>query len=124
MIRRLGLVLAAAVLGLTACSEIGQEIDQATNEAAARALEAAVRDRLADANIELRGDPECTTDLDRDGTALTGTAECAGTTTDGQSATASFDGTLSTQDCDGRLIVKIEGRNVVDTTDIAGCSVE
>lgn len=116
--------VAAAILAVTGCSEIGEEIDQATNEAAAEALESAVRDQLNAAGIELEGDPECDTDLSRDGATLTGTADCTGTTVDGQNATATFDGALSTSGCEGSLTIEVDGRQVVDLSEVPGCSVE
>jgi hypothetical protein len=112
-----------ALVAMCGCSEVGQRIDEATNDAAAQALEAAISERLGDAGIELSGDPECSTDLDRDGTALTGTADCTATTSDNRTATASFDGTLSTSGCEGTLTVVIDGQTVVDATEVPGCSV-
>ncbi len=123
-VRRLLPVVAAAILAVTGCSEIGEEIDEATNEAAAELLESAVRDQLSEAGIELEDDPECDTDLSRDDTTLTGTADCTGTTVDGQDATATFDGTLSTSGCEGSLTVEVDGRQVVDLAEVPGCSVE
>ena len=122
--RRLLPVVAAAILAVSGCSEIGEEIDRATDEAAAEALESAIRDQLNEAGIELEGDPECDTDLSRDGTALAGTADCTGTTVDGQNATATFDGTLSTSGCEGSLTIEVDGRQIVDMTEVPGCSVE
>jgi hypothetical protein len=116
-------LLAVVIFGLSACSEVGQRIDDATNDAAARALEAALSERLADAGVQLSSDPECTTDLDRDGAALTGTADCSATTSDDQTATATFDGTLSTSGCEGSLTVEIDGATVLDLSEIPGCSV-
>lgn len=122
--RRLLPVVAAAILAVTGCSEIGEEIDEGTDEAAADVLESAVRDQLSDAGIELEGDPDCDTDLTRDGTTLTGTADCTGTTVDGQDATATFDGALSTSGCEGSLTIEVDGRQVVDLAEVPGCSVE
>jgi hypothetical protein len=121
---RLLAVLAVVVLVMPACSEVGEQVDQATNDTVARALEANVRDRLADEGIELDGDPECTTDMNLDGVDLTGTAECTGTTTDGRSATATFDGTLSPGSCEGTFVIEVNGEQVVDLTEIPGCSIE
>ncbi len=122
--RRLLLLVAVSVVVITGCSEIGDRIDEATNDAAASALTDAVRDQLQRAGIELEGDPDCSTDLDRDGTALTGTAECSGTTVDGQSATATFDGTFSTSGCEGALRIDVDGEQLVDLAEIPGCSVD
>jgi hypothetical protein len=83
-----------------------------------------VRDRLAEEGIELDGDPECTTDMNLDGVDLTGTAECTGTTTDGRSAKANFDGTLSPGSCEGSFVIEVDGEQVVDLTEIPGCSIE
>lgn len=113
-----------SVLAVSGCSEVGDRIDQATNDAATEVLTTAVRDQLSQAGIELEGDPDCSTDLSRDGTSLTGTAECTGTTVDGLNATADFDGTLSTSGCEGSLTVDVDGRQVVDLAEIPGCSVE
>jgi hypothetical protein len=123
-VRRLLPALAVIVLVVTGCSEIGDRIDQATNDAAAAALETAVREELERAGIELDGDPECSTDLDREGAGLTGTAECSGSTVDGQSATASFDGTFATSGCEGSLAIEVDGREIVDLAEIPGCSVD
>ncbi len=113
-----------SVLAVSGCSEVGDRIDQATNDAATEVLTTAVRDQLSQAGIELEGDPDCSTDLSRDGASLAGTAECTGTTVDGQDATADFDGTLSTSGCEGSLTVEVDGRQVVDLAEIPGCSVE
>jgi len=103
---------------------VGEQVDQATNDTVARALAANVRDRLADEGIELDGDPECTTDMNMEGVGLTGTAECTGTTTDGRSAAVTFDGTLSPGSCDGSFVIEVDGEQVVDLTEIPGCSIE
>ena len=121
---KLGLLAAIAVLVMPACSDVGEQVDQATNDTVARALAANVRDRLADEGIELDGDPECTTDMNMEGVDLTGTAECTGTTTDGRSATATFDGTLSPGSCDGSFVIEVDGEQVVDLSEIPGCSME
>ena len=121
---RLLAVLAVVVLVMPACSEVGEQVDQATNDTVARALAANVRDRLAEEGIELDGDPECTTDMNLDGVDLTGTAECTGTTTDGRSAKANFDGTLSPGSCEGSFVIEVDGEQVVDLTEIPGCSIE
>ena len=123
-VARLLSVLAVVVLLMPACSEVGEQVDQATNDTVARALAANVRDRLAEEGIELDGDPECTTDMNLDGVDLTGTAECTGTTTDGRSATATFDGTLSPGSCEGTFVIEVDGEQVVDLTEIPGCSIE
>ena len=123
-VRKLLPALVLSALALCGCSEIGDRIDEATNDAAASALTTAVREELQRAGIELDGDPECSTDLDREGAGLTGTAECSGSTVDGQSATASFDGTFSTSGCEGSLAIEVDGRQIVDLPEIPGCSVE
>ena len=123
-VRRLLELLAVAVLVLPACSEVGEQVDQTTNDTVARALAANVRDRLAEEGIELDGDPECTTDMNLEGVDLTGTAECTGTTTDGRSAKATFDGTLAPGSCEGSFVVEVDGEQVVDLSEIPGCSIE
>jgi hypothetical protein len=123
-VRRLLALAVIAVLAVAGCDQVGDQLDQATNDAAEEVLTDAVREQLSQAGIELEGDPDCTTDLSRDGTTLTGTAECAGTTVDGLNATAMFDGTLSTSGCEGSLAVEVDGRQVVDLAEIPGCSVE
>jgi hypothetical protein len=122
-VRKPSVYIVAALLTLSGCSQIGQEIDQATNDAAANALESALSEQLADAGIELSAEPECMTDLDRDGTSLTGTADCTATTSDNRTATATFDGTLSTSGCEGSLVVKVDDETVFDAAEIPGCSV-
>jgi hypothetical protein len=117
-------LLAAAVLAVPACSDIGEQVDEATNDTVARAIAANVRDRLAEEGIELDGDPECTTEMNLDGVDLTGTAECTGTTTDGRSAIATFDGTLSPGSCEGSFVIEVDGEQVVDLAEIPECSIE
>lgn len=124
MRRLLPALAVSVVVVVTGCSEIGDRIDEATNDAAASALTNAVREELQRAGIELDGDPECSTDLDREGVGLTGTAECSGSTVDGQSATASFDGTFSSSGCEGSLLIEVDGRQIVDLPEIPGCSVD
>jgi hypothetical protein len=121
--RQLIVGMVVLLIALPGCSEVGQRVDEATNDAAANALESALSERLADAGIELSADPECTTDLDRNGTTLTGTADCTATTAENQTATATFDGTLSTSGCEGSLVVTIDGEAVIDLAEIPGCSV-
>jgi hypothetical protein len=122
-VRRLVAGIVVLLIVIPGCSEVGQRIDDATNDAAANALESALSERLAEAGIELSGEPECTTDLDRDGTTLTGTADCAATTSDNRTAAATFDGTLSGSGCAGSLVVTIDGETVVDLAEIPDCSV-
>jgi hypothetical protein len=47
-----------------------------------------------------------------------------GTSADGRSATATFDGTLSADSCDGSLRIDVDGAQVADLAEIPGCSVE
>jgi hypothetical protein len=121
---KLLLLLASGLLAVPACSDLGEQVDQTTNDTVARALAANVRDRLAEEGIELAGDPECTTDMSLDGVDLTGTAECTGTTTDGRSAVATFDGTLSPGSCEGTFVIEVDGDQVVDLTEIPECTIE
>lgn len=121
--RRLLAVLVLPALAIAGCSEIGDQISDSVNQAAAAVLEQAISDELAKAGIELDGPPDCSTDLSRTGSGLSGTGSCAATTADGQSARATFDGTLSSSGCTGALTVEVEGRTVVDLDQIPDCSV-
>jgi hypothetical protein len=47
-----------------------------------------------------------------------------GTTTDGRGAKANFDGTLSPGSCEGSFVIEVDGEQVVDLTEIPGCSIE
>ncbi len=115
------------MLAVTACSEISDTISDGitdrANSVASNALEQGIREQLADAGIELDGDPDCSTDLSQDGTTLAGTADCAAMTVDGQDATATFDGTLSSSGCSGTVTIAVEGRTVVDSQEVPDCSV-
>lgn len=98
-------------------------ISDRVDSLASQALADGVRDQLAQAGIELEGDPDCSTNLSRDGAALTGSATCDATTVDGVDATANFDGTLSGSGCEGTVTVLIEGRTVLEEAEIPDCSV-
>ncbi|NEE02368.1 hypothetical protein [Phytoactinopolyspora halotolerans] len=121
------LLLAIPVLALTACSEVSDAISDGisdrANSMASQALEDGIRDQLAGAGIELAGDPDCSTDLTQDNLTLTGTADCSATTADGQAATATFDGTLSSSGCSGTVTIAVEGRTVVDSQRVPNCSI-
>lgn len=122
-VRRSLLVLIVPLLIATGCSEVNDRISDSVNSAASNALADGIRDQLADAGIELDGDPDCSTDLSRDGATLSGTATCDATTSDGLDATADFDGTLSSSGCAGTVTVVVEGRTVVEGREIPDCSV-
>jgi hypothetical protein len=116
-------LLALLVPAVTGCSEINDAIDEGINDVAEQALEDGIRRQLDDAGVRLESGPDCSTDLSRDGAALTGTADCAGTTVEGQDVTAEFDGTLSSSGCTGTITVVVDGRTVVDGQEVPDCSV-
>lgn len=122
--RRLLSIAAVSVLAVTGCSEISDQLSDSVNSAAARALEQGISQQLAEQGIELESGPECSTDMSRDGAALTGSASCDGTTTEGQSATATFDGALSGSGCEGTLTIEVDGERVVDAQQVPECSIE
>ncbi len=114
------LVLAFAAVAVAGCSE---QIDQTVNDLVTAALDNGIRDELENVGVSLDGDPECSTDFTRDGTAVTGDADCTGRTTGGESVEATFNGTLSTDGCEGALTVRVNGETVVDVSDISNCQV-
>lgn len=123
--RRFITILAAIGLVATAgCSAVEDQINDSVNEAASEALAAGVETRLAEAGIELEETPTCETDLSRDGTTLSGTATCDGTTVEGGAAHATFDGTLSSSGCTGTVTIEVDGEVVVDGRDVPDCSVQ
>ncbi|RIQ18280.1 hypothetical protein DY240_21955 [Jiangella rhizosphaerae] len=113
-------LLGCAVLALTACSE---QLDQSLNDLAATALEDAVTRQLSDAGITLESGPDCSTDLNRDGTSLSGDASCSGTAVDGRAVRAEFDGTLSSSGCSGSLGVFVDDEAIAQVDEIPDCSV-
>ncbi len=122
--RRLLPIAAASLLAVTGCSEISDRLSDSVNSMAEDALERGISHQLAKQGIELESGPDCSTDLSPDGATLTGTATCDGTTIEGQHATATFDGTLSSSGCDGTVTVEIDGRRVVDAQRVPECSVD
>jgi hypothetical protein len=117
-------ILAAALLAVAGCSAIEDKITDSANELAADALASGVEARLAEAGVQLQEEPDCETDLRRDGATLTGTATCDAVTVDGFNAHATFDGTLTSAGCTGTVSIEVEGRVVVDGRDVPDCSVE
>lgn len=117
-------IAAVSVLAITGCSEISDQVSDSVNEMAARALEEGLSQQLADHGIELQSGPDCSTDLSRDGATLTGSASCDGTTTEGQDATATFDGTLSSSGCDGTVTIEVDGQRVADAQQVPDCSID
>ncbi|WP_116951434.1 hypothetical protein [Jiangella endophytica] len=113
-------LLAAGVLALTACSE---QLDQGLNDLAATALEDAVSRQLSDAGVTLENGPDCSTDLSRSGTSLSGDASCTGTAVDGRAVRAEFDGTLSSSGCTGSLGVFVDDQTIAQVDEIPNCSV-
>jgi hypothetical protein len=113
-------LIALTALSVSACSE---QLDQAANDVASKALERAITSQLDNYDVGLKGDPDCSTDFERNGTTLTGDASCDGTTSDGKGVTAKFDGTLSTSECSGSLTVQVDGETVADMAEIPDCSV-
>lgn len=113
-------LLAAGVLALTACSE---QLDQGLNDLAATALEDAVARELSDAGVTLSSGPDCSTDLSRSGTSLSGDASCTGTASDGRAVRADFDGTLSSSGCTGSLGVFVDDEAIAQVDEIPDCSV-
>ncbi|TDE09255.1 hypothetical protein [Jiangella asiatica] len=122
--RRVPALLAAGILSgalvLSGCSE---QLDQGLNDLAASALEDAVNQQLADAGITLEEGPDCSTDLTRDGNALTGDANCDAVAVDGRPVRAEFDGTLSSSGCSGSLAVYHDDTAVAQVDEIPDCSV-
>lgn len=122
-VRRPLLLLVVPVLAFTGCSEINEAIDDSINDVAEQALEEGIGRQLDNAGIQLESGPDCSTDLSRDGASLTGTADCGGTTVEGQDVTAEFDGTLSSSGCTGTITVVVNGETVVDDREVPDCSV-
>lgn len=122
-VRRPLLLLIGSVLALTGCSEIDNAIDEGINDIAEQALEDGIRQQLDNAGIQLENGPDCSTNLSRDGASLSGTADCGGTTVEGQDVTAEFDGTLSASGCTGTITVAVDGETVVDEQEVPDCSV-
>jgi outer membrane murein-binding lipoprotein Lpp len=117
-------ILAAAVIAVAGCSAIEDQISGSVNTLASEALEKGVKARLADAGVELQDGPNCETDLDRDGTALAGTATCDAVTVEGRSARALFDGTLTSSGCTGTVTIEVDGQVVVEDREVPECSVQ
>lgn len=113
-------LIALTLLGASACSE---QLDQAANDVASEALERAITSQLENHSVTLEDGPDCDANFDRDGTTLSGDANCAGTTSDGQAVDATFDGTLSTSSCSGSLNVQVDGEAVAEVAEIPDCSV-
>ncbi|PZF80370.1 hypothetical protein [Jiangella anatolica] len=113
-------LLSAGVLALTACSE---QLDQSLNDLAASALEDAVTQQLSDAGVTLESGPDCSTDLSRSGTSLSGDASCTGTAVDGRAVRADFDGTLSGSGCSGSLGIFVDDEAIAQLDEIPDCSV-
>lgn len=121
-VRRIFPLLIVPVLAFAGCSEIDDAIDDSINDVAEQALEEGIRQQLDNAGIQLESGPDCSTDLSRDGASLTGTADCGGTTVEGQDVTAEFDGTLSSSGCTGTITVVVDGETVVDGQEVPDCS--
>lgn len=118
--RRPWLLAPVVILSVTACSE---QLDQATDDLASSALEQAVVDQLERAGITLEDAPECSTDFTRDGTSLSGGAQCDATSDDGASVRAEFDGSLSGSGCSGSLAVYVDDESVAQVDEIPDCSI-
>lgn len=123
-VRRFSVIFGTVALAVAGCSAIEDKIDSSVNDLASQALSTGVESRLAEAGIELEGSPDCQTDLDRDGGALSGTATCDAVTVEGRSARATFDGTLSGSGCTGIVTIEVEGEVVVDGREVPDCSVQ
>jgi hypothetical protein len=120
----LACLVAASVGGCSAASDrADQAVDEISGSAGAVAVERFVADELARNGVMLETGPVCTPDLDRNGTTLSGTVECVGTTTDGRDVNANFEGSLSTAGCDGTFVIMVGAERVVDVTAPEGCSV-
>lgn len=98
---------------------------QATSEAASKAVGAAVTSSLSRAGVTLASPPDCTSDLQVDGVAVTanGTVDCTATTTDGKNVSAAFDGSLSLNSCIGTLTIDVEGRDPITVPRLDGCKI-
>lgn len=118
--RRLLILVPLIVLAVTSCSE---QVDQAANDLATSALERAVTAQLDDAGVALQDAPDCSTDLTRDGTSLSGDANCDATASDGRSVRAEFDGTLSGSGCSGSLDVYLDDESIAQVAEIPDCSI-
>jgi hypothetical protein len=128
VLRRSLLGLAVCVpLALAGCSEAEQRVEQAADELTDRAATAAVNDlvteELEKAGVTLKEGPDCTPDLNRDGTTLSGTVNCTGITTDDLGVVADFSGSLSPSGCDGQLVVTVGEAKKVDLKAPADCNI-
>jgi hypothetical protein len=107
-------------------TRVAQEAaNEATSAAANAAIEAAIGRELGRLGLRLDGTPDCTSDLQADGVALTaeGTITCTGRTTKGGTVDAVFTGTLSPTSCIGALTVDVDGRREVDVPRVDGCRI-
>ncbi len=113
----------AAVLALSGCSDVQDAVDSATNNAAAEAIESILSDQLAAHGIELDGPPECDPDLSVEGVGAEGSVDCSARTTEGFEVSATFEGSLDTSGCTGSLVVTVDGDEVLNESNLAGCSI-
>jgi hypothetical protein len=124
---RAALLVCVVVVAAAGCSGGSDSAADGGNgisgSAGAVAVEKVVAEQLARNGVSLETGPVCTPDLDRQGSSLSGTVECIGTTTDGRDVNASFEGSLSTSGCDGTLVVMVGAERVVDVAAPEGCSV-
>jgi hypothetical protein len=116
-------VVGIAVAGCSGGSDGADQADGISGSAGAVAVEKVVAEQLVRNGVSLETGPVCTPDLDRDGSTLSGTVECIGTTTDGRDVNANFEGSLSTSGCDGTLVVMVGAERVVDVRAPEGCAV-
>jgi hypothetical protein len=119
--------VASLPLALASCSEAERQVEQAadelTNNAATAFVNDLVTEELQKVGVTLREGPDCNPDLNRDGTTLSGTVNCTGTTTDNLDMVADFSGSLSPSSCDGQLVITVGGEQKVNLQAPTDCNI-
>ena len=120
-------LVASLPLALASCSEAERQVEQAadelTNNAATAFVNDLVTEELQKVGVTLREGPDCNPDLNRDGTTLSGTVNCTGTTTDNLDMMADFSGSLSPSSCDGQLVITVGGEPKVNLQAPTDCNI-
>ncbi len=111
-------VLPVLLLALTAtgCNAVQERINDVATDALDSAIEQEANRRLSEAGVELAAPVDCSTDGEVGLDTLSGdiVTNCGATTADGRAVSATFDGIVETDGCDGVLTIVVGGETVYD----------
>ena len=112
------LPLLLVVVAVAGCDAVQEQINDVATDALDSAIEQEANRRLDEAGVQLSTPVDCATDGEVSLDSLSGdiVTNCSATTVDDLPVTATFDGVVGTDNCDGALTIVVGSEQIYDGT--------